>query len=241
LLYRPTKDGVATTFTGFVAAALGIGDLKQITPEQKNEIRRGHLLLAFAGAMQPGVFSLSTWDLVGALPVARESVEERMADGDVRWINRGAVDLIGANPDARASRFGLPRTRDLYDSLPQQLADPGSFASQLKRMLAVRKKYHIERADLIAAPETNRSAICVLVMRSADPAATLITALNFSREVVAEELDLSAVKELRMAKLAGKAVFDCMAERREGMIGADGKVKLELEGWSGKVFAIDGP
>src|SRR5262249_44861806 len=64
LLYRPTKDGVATTFTGFVAAALGIHDLTNIDSQQKADIQRGHLLLAFATAMQPGVFSLSSWDLV---------------------------------------------------------------------------------------------------------------------------------------------------------------------------------
>ena len=109
LLYRPTKDGVATTYAGFVAAAMGIRDLENITPQQQAEIKRGHLLLAFANAMQPGVFSLSAWDLVGALPLPRSSVEKRMTDGDCRWINRGAVDLLGINPDAKTSTFGLPR------------------------------------------------------------------------------------------------------------------------------------
>ncbi len=100
LLYRPTQDGVATTYAGFVAAALGIRDLEQITPQQQADIQQGHLLLAFANAMQPGVFSLSAWDLVGALPLPRASVEKRLADGDCRWINRGAVDLLGNNPDS---------------------------------------------------------------------------------------------------------------------------------------------
>jgi len=96
LLYRPERDGLATTFAGFVAASLGIRNLDQITPDQVQEIRRGHLLLAFANAMQPGVFSLSSWDLVGALPLPRAAVEERMQDGDYRWINRGGVDLMGS-------------------------------------------------------------------------------------------------------------------------------------------------
>src|SRR5262249_7228109 len=58
-LYRPEKDGVATTFAAFVAAGLEIRDPYRATAEQRAQIRRGHLLLAFANAMQPGVFSLS--------------------------------------------------------------------------------------------------------------------------------------------------------------------------------------
>ena len=38
--------------------------------------------------------SLSSWDLVGALPIDAEAVKTRTADGDWRWVNRGAVDLI---------------------------------------------------------------------------------------------------------------------------------------------------
>src|SRR5581483_5597694 len=102
-LYRPEKDGVATTFAGFVAAALEVRDPYQATPEQVEQIRRGHLLLALANAMQPGVFSLSSWDVVGALPIPEASVAELTRDGDYRWINRGGVDLMGANPKATKS------------------------------------------------------------------------------------------------------------------------------------------
>jgi trehalose synthase len=240
LLYRPTQDGVATTYAGFVAAALGIRDLEHITTEQQTEIKRGHLLMAFANAMQPGVFSLSAWDLVGALPLPRASVEKRLADGDCRWINRGAVDLLGANPDAQKSTFGLPRARALYGPLPEQLKNANSFAMQLKRILAVRKKYHIEQAELIAAPETDQSAVCILVMRVPDQSVTIVTALNFSREADHEQIDLQAIKELKMATFAGKAVTNCMTDMREGTADLDGKMNLELDAWSGKVFSIDG-
>ena len=240
LLYRPTQDGVATTYAGFVAAALGIRDLEHITPQQQAEIQRGHLLLAFANAMQPGIFSLSAWDLVGALPLPRASVEKRMADGDCRWINRGAVDLLDTNPDAQKSTFGIPRARVLYGPLPDQFKNANSFAMQLKRILAVRKKYHIEQAELIAAPETDQSAVCILVMRVPDQSVTIVTALNFSREAVHEQIDLQAIKELKMSKFAGTEVFNCMAELSEGTVSVDGAIKLELEPWSGKVFSIDG-
>src|SRR5262249_53177469 len=81
-LYRPERDGVATTFAGFIAPALGVRDPYNATPEQVRLIRRGHLLLAAANALQPGVFSLSSWDLVGALPISAEAVKRRTTDGD---------------------------------------------------------------------------------------------------------------------------------------------------------------
>ncbi|MGE3821761.1 MAG: maltose alpha-D-glucosyltransferase, partial [Isosphaeraceae bacterium] len=81
LLYRAQKDGIATTTAGFLAAGLGVGDPYHASPELVERIRRAHLLLAHANAMQPGVFSLSGWDLVGALPLPAESVADRMDDG----------------------------------------------------------------------------------------------------------------------------------------------------------------
>jgi len=66
-----------------------------------------------------------------ALAGAGGPVRERLADGDTRWINRGAYDLLGSNPEAARSSAGLPRATALYGSLPQQLRKPDSFASQL--------------------------------------------------------------------------------------------------------------
>ena len=57
-------------------------------------IQKVHLLLAMYNAMQPGVFALSGWDLVGALPLPAEEVAHLMLDGDTRWIHRGAYDQV---------------------------------------------------------------------------------------------------------------------------------------------------
>jgi trehalose synthase len=191
-LYRPEKDGVATTFPGFVAPALGIDPYKA-TPDQVKLIARGHLLLAAANALHPGVFSLSTWDLVGALPVSGEEIDKRTTDGDYRWHNRGGVDLMGANPRAEASAFGLPRAKALYGSLPEQLQDPQSFASQLKGLLAARKKFGIAEGELLAVPEPTAIGLCVLVLKLPEhPLA--VTVLNFAREDADAELDLRAIE-----------------------------------------------
>jgi trehalose synthase len=188
-LYRPEQDGLATTFAGFVAPALGVKDPYSATPEQVKLIARGHLLLAAANGLQPGVFGVSSWDLVGALPIPVESVKDRVGGGDFRWINRGGVDLLGANPTAAASAIGLPRAKALYGPLPDQLKDPGSFAARLKALLAARKKYRLAEGDLLAVPEPKAAGMCVLVLKLPDhPLA--VTVLNFSREDASEDLDL---------------------------------------------------
>ena len=58
-LYRPQQDGIATTFAGFIAPALGVNDPFHATPDQVALIQRGHLLVAHANAMVPGVFGVS--------------------------------------------------------------------------------------------------------------------------------------------------------------------------------------
>src|SRR5439155_1203097 len=187
--YRPEKDGLATTLAGFVAPALGVKDPYSTTPEQVKQIARGHLLLAAANALQPGVFGVSSWDLVGALPVPLEAVKDRVGGGDFRWVNRGGVDLLGANPTAATSAFGLPRAKALYGSLPDQLKDPESFASRLRVLLAARKKYRLPEGELLAVPEPKTPGLCVLVLKLPDHPLAL-TVLNFGREEASEEIDL---------------------------------------------------
>src|SRR5579863_3253596 len=101
-------DGVASTTATIIASALGIKDISQLTAAEVDKVKRLHLLLAFYNAFQPGVFALSGWDLVGALTLPAAAVRDRLADGDTRWINRGAYDLIGANPQATARGIPAP-------------------------------------------------------------------------------------------------------------------------------------
>jgi trehalose synthase len=237
-LYRPEKDGVATTFAAFAAAAVGVRDPYHATPEQVEQIKRGHLLLAAANAMQPGVFSLSSWDLVGALPVSEEAVKQRTADGDYRWINRGGVDLMGANPDAKGSAIGLPRAQALYGPLPQQLKDRDSFASRLKRLLTARKEYRIAEADLLAVPEVKSPGVCLLVMKLPGRDALAVTALNFGREAVAEELDLAKAAGVAAEKLRGGKAADILTGEGGGEVTDAGRLTVRLEALAGRTLVI---
>jgi maltose alpha-D-glucosyltransferase/alpha-amylase len=233
-LYRPVLDGVATTFAGYVAPALGVHDPYHATEEQVRLIRRGHLLLAAANALQPGIFSLSSWDLVGALPVPEEAVKEWVADGDYRWINRGGVDLMGANPGATGSAFGVPRARALYGPLPEQLRDPDSFASHLRRLLAARREARVAEGELLAVPEPKHTALCVLVLRLPDYPLAL-TVLNFGREDVEEPLDLRALAPKADEAASGRAWTDVLGGGSTE-VGAGGQLVVRVPSLSGTML-----
>ena len=239
LLYRPEKDGVATTFAGFIAPALGVRDPYNATPDEVALIRRGHLLVAHANAMIPGVFALSAWDVVGALPVPVGSIaKELTAGGDWRWINRGGVDLVGANPSADKSAFGMPRAKALYGPLPEQLKSPDSFASQLKRMMAAREKYGIARSQIVAVPSVSDPAVCVLVMTLPDRKDLAITALNYGRQDSSVAIDLATVAGATGAQVAGRRARDIVAETDEGVVSGSGQLTLELGALSGKTVVL---
>ena len=237
-LYRPEKDGLATTFAGFVAAALEIRDPYNASRDEREQIKKAHLLLAAANAMQPGVFSLSSWDLVGALPIPEKSVTERMEDGDYRWINRGGVDLMGVNPKAKESPFGIERATTLYGSLPEQLDDENSFASQLARMLKARKKHRIAEGKLLAVPDVKNRAACILVMQVPGSDAAVVTAMNFSQESLREEIDLLAIEELEQEKAIGQ-VFDVISGKRLDTLPDSGRLTVELPALTAKTIVIE--
>lgn len=236
-LYRPEQDGVATTFAGFIAAAIGIRNPYEATAEEVAQIQRAHLLVAHANAMQPGVFALASWDIVGALPIPEDRVADRTADGDYRWINRGGVDLMGANPKASTSAFGLPRAKALYGSLPEQLRSPDSFASQLKRMLAARKQYRIAEGEVIAVPDVENRGVAVLVMTL--PSGELaVTALNYRHDKAAVNVNLGKVRGMSANQLRGKTAHDIIADRDVGSVASGGRLTLDLDGHSGRTVVL---
>ena len=179
-----TQNGIACTMASIATAALGISDLEQMTSEDVEQVRRAHLLLAMYNALQPGVFALSGWDLTGMLPVDPIRITHLLADGDTRWIHRGAHDLMHVAPLARESSAGMPRGRSLYGTIPEQLDDPDSFISGLHNILAIRKRFGIATARQVDVPDVSHPGLLVLVHELAD--GTLqTTVLNFSQEAVA--------------------------------------------------------
>jgi len=227
---RFVTNGVACTMASVAAAALNIRSLAGLTDHQVEDIQRLHLLLAMYNAFQPGVFALSGWDLVGALPLAHDLVAEMMADGDTRWINRGAYDLLGVNPDAAASTAGLPRAVALYGPLPEQLSRPDSFASQLQAMLRVRQAYQLYAARQIDVPDTASPGLLVMVHELPEGMGVQVTAINFGAAPVDEVV--------RVKHVPPGQVIDMFTEEAEGEPDADGSLCIRLDGYSGKSYLI---
>ena len=179
-----TTNGIACTTASVITAALGIRDLDRMDDADIDTVKQAHLLLAMFNALQPGVFALSGWDLCGLLPVPSEDVADLLAEGDTRWINRGAHDLMGVNPDAERSESGIPRGHSLYGSLPVQLQDPTSFARRLARIIDIRNRFGIATAVQLDVPTVSHKGLLVMVHELAD-ASLEVTVLNFTSEEIA--------------------------------------------------------
>lgn len=228
---RFTTNGVACTMASLAAAALRIRDLEHLDDEQVAAIQRAHLLMAMYNALQPGVFALSGWDLVGALTLPAEAVADRMADGDTRWINRGAYDLMDVNPTATHSEAGLLRARALYGSLPEQLRTPGSFVSELRRLLDVRRRYRLYAGRQIAAPDVQSPGLLILVHELPDNLGVEVTALNFSLEPVEEMITLPGLSNLPVREL--------LQDEDAGRIDEHGRFWVRLQGHEGKAYLTE--
>ncbi len=226
------SNGVSCTSASLAAASLGLAvkDWKDVDAAQVKEIQRAHFLMALYNAMQPGVFALSGWDLVGATTLPADSVKELLADGDTRWINRGAYDLRGDNPTATKSSSGLPRTRALYGSLPEQLKSPTSFASQLKKMLHVRAEKHIYESEQIDVPATKAAGLLVMVHRLPGDRGIAVTALNFGKTPIKEAVAINAAT-------AGATVTDLLDEKPATKL-AGKSLALDLGAHEGRVLLV---
>lgn len=201
-----STNGIACTSITTVAAALGYPDLTTLTPYDVARIQRGHLLLAMFNAWQPGVFAISGWDLCGVVTLDHEQVAPLVADGDTRWLGRGAHDLMGVHPEASSSAAGLPRGRSLYGSLPEQLARQDSFASRLREVIATREATGIATARLLAVPEPGDPAI-LLMVHELPVGALQVTALNFAdRRAETTFCHDAGVLDIRLAPHEGQSL-----------------------------------
>ncbi|MEL4504315.1 maltose alpha-D-glucosyltransferase [Luteococcus sp. H138] len=227
-----TQNGIACTTASVIAASLGITDLDEITEADVKRITNAHLLLCMYNAWQPGVFALSGWDLVGALPLPREQVSKLIESGDTRWIERGAYDLLGSNPDAKGSASGMPKATALYGPLPEQLASTNSFASRLAQVLKVRKRNGIASGELLDIPEVANKALLVLVNKL-EIGAVQITALNFGPEKI--------VARVQSDHIPAGRVFDLSTRRKVDNVDDLGGFSVTLPPFGGLAMIVREP
>ena len=227
-----TQNGIASTTATIIAASMGLRSISELTPEQVDRIKQAHLLLAMFNALQPGVFALSGWDLVGALPLDRKQVADLIRDGDTRWIHRSAYDLMDYQPEARQSSSKMPKGTALYGALPDQLADDSSFISGLRDILAVRAKYGIAKATQLDVPAVSNKAMLVMVHRLEK--GDQITVLNFSGSPVAGTV---MSRHLR----PGSAIVDMMTGEPAGHIDDLHSCYGTLGPYEGRSFLVEPP
>ncbi|MCY7340610.1 MAG: maltose alpha-D-glucosyltransferase [Pseudonocardia sp.] len=226
-----TTNGIACTTATVVAAVLGITDLSTIDAAATARIMRVHLLLAMFNALQPGVFALSGWDLCGMLTLPAADVGELLEQGDTRWVNRAAHDLMGVDPDATRSSAGIPRGVSLYGALPDQLSDETSFARQLQAIIAVRRRYGIAVGQQVDVPDVSHRGMLVLVHRLPAPDRLHLTVLNFADEVVT-----GTVRSEHLAP--GSVVTDMFTGRPVGIVDDLHSVVVELEAHQGHSLLV---
>src|SRR3954451_21192091 len=223
-----TTNGIACTTATVIAATLGIRDIALITPEERERIKDAHLVLAMFNALQPGVFALSGWDLAGMLTVDAAEIADLLADGDTRWINRGAHDLRGVDDPVQDGH--MPAGRSLYGTLSEQLADPDSFARGLQRILEVRRRYGIATAEQIDVPDVSHKAELVMVHRLRD-GALQVTALNFSGETIS-----GSVRSEQLP--AGATIVDLFTGSECGKVDDLHSFPLELGSYQGRALLV---
>ncbi|NGX33916.1 MAG: hypothetical protein K1060chlam1_00259 [Candidatus Anoxychlamydiales bacterium] len=224
----PSGNGPCTTMVGLCAAALGYEDIFSMTKDEKETVKKAHLLLTFFNAMQPGIFMVSGWDLVGAYPLKPEQIKDLIKDGDNRWVNRGAYDLLGVS-DSKFSASHLPKAKTLYGSLLDQLKDPMSYASILKKMLKVRKNYKINLAWILDILDTKNAPLYVATYKLYDKSLLMI-ALNFSKDPIEEEVDITQIKYSRAKNI--------ITNKKEDKSFFSSKFKIKLDGFEAKAIVF---
>jgi trehalose synthase len=224
-----TQNGIASTTATIIAASLGITNIARLTPQQVEQIRQAHLLLAMFNALQPGVFALSGWDLCGMLTLERKQVSRLLEEGDTRWIHRAAYDLMDYRPHAHESLSKMPRGVSLYGSLPAQLADSSSFASRLAEILAVRKRYGIATGAQLDVPQPSNKAMLVMVHQLSD--AEQVTVLNFSAHAISGSVHSEHL-------VPGSPLVDMFTDQEIGEVDDLHTFSISLEPHEGKSLLV---
>lgn len=224
-----TENGIACTTSSMIASILGFSDRKNLSDEMITQIQHVHLLLAKFNAWQPGVFALSGWDLVGALTLPRQQVNDLIGEGDTRWINRGAYDLIDANPDADESQTGMPKAESLYGSVSSQLNDPESFASKLSQILRLRKDLSLEISSQCRQPSVSETPVVAMVHRLTDDRLQM-TILNFANKNIRTSVASSDFS-------SGIVLTDQFGQVIQ--VSEQGTVEVELTAYGGLCFVED--
>ncbi len=212
------KEGfLYTTGAGLAASAMG-GDTTKIA-----ELTKGHLLLAFFKAMQPGVLMLSGQDLAGAMPLAGGKVEDAA---------RGAYALTAEASSLVVTGAGMPKTQTVYPPSDSQVHEKTSFVKSVGNYVKKRNAVGLAKGSLVAHPQTKNKGVIALISQLPQGDGFVVTVCNFGKTAVSESISLSGVSASatgRASVLAGEG----------GSYSINGStMSVQLGPWQGKSLIL---
>ncbi|MDR2893273.1 MAG: hypothetical protein LBV80_09370 [Deltaproteobacteria bacterium] len=234
--FEGSEQRVYSTSTGIAAAALGIGPEHKLTFEDKEEIGRGHRLLIFFKAMQPGLLMLSGQDLVGLMPLSWKNLYDKPENWDPRLATQGTYALLGSSQSVMINSLGMPRAESLYGPIDIQTHNPDSFLSRLGIMLAAREASGVAEGELAGRLKGTGEGLIALAIKLPDQQGWLISLSNFSRFPIRENLRLNAVPGLEQAARGGKASL--LYGELDNLKLRAPTLNFTIQGWGGALILI---
>ena len=171
---------------------------------------------------------------IGMLTLERSKVSALLATGDTRWIHRSAYDLMDYRPDASESLSKMPRGVSLYGTLATQRHDPNSFASRLRDILQVRKRYGIATSEQLDVPKVSNKAMLVMVHRLLADHQVQVTVLNFCNQPISGSV-------LSEHLVSGATVIDMFTDEQVGEVDDLHSFAVSLEPHQGLALLIVPP
>lgn len=179
------------TAPGLAALALNATSFKE-AEAQAREIEKGHSLLVFFKAMQPGVMMLTGQDINGVLPLQWGANHKISA----AFSSRGGYGLTSGGAGLPVTMQGMPKAPQLYPAPDMQTHMKGGFMQRIGALLQARTRFGIAKGSLTARPETKGKGSIALVTRLPGGKSFLLSVCNFSRERVTEHISLAGVQGL---------------------------------------------
>ncbi len=136
-------------------------------------------------------------------------------------------DLIGSLNPQSINLMG-PNENSLYGSIPSQMKNSSSFATELKTILSTRINSGIDQGELIAVPDTAQKGLLVLMHRLPGSGITQLLALNFGRTTAQQLLEIPSLRKT--------SAIDLMTGLAEKKPLDSSRLQLELPPLSGKVI-----
>ncbi len=212
-----------TTSAGLAALALKSGDAQG----KAKDIAKGHSLLVFFKAMQPGMLMLSGQDLVGLMPLSSPP------EGDPANACRGSYSLSSSGGALAVTSLGMPKAPQVYPAPDSQVQQKDSFLAQIGGFLRARAQYGFSKGTLVARPQTKGKGSVALLTRLPDGTRYLLSVCNFSRESVTETISLSGVQG------AGAALSRVTPIATGGSHSISGQsVTVTLGPWQGRALLL---